>query len=279
MVDANPGDLLFWLSLGIKLLFTAGIVVFASVVVERSGPVIGALVVTLPVTVWPAYVFLSLDHDAEFIAASARSGLAANAASAVLMLVYLALAQTRGLITSLAVAVACWIAFAWFTLSVRWTVGTAVLLNVLVYVPALALSGRFRHVQVPRIVRQWYEIPLRTTFVCALIGAVLALSHWLGPAAVGMLAVYPISTTSTIIILHSRLGGRVSAAVIANGLWGLVGIGGGLFALSAATMPLGAPAALTLALAVPITWNLGVWVAMNRGQWVRDMVFRGGRLR
>ena len=48
----------FWLSLALKLLLTAGIVVTASVIVERAGPLIGALVVTLPVTVWPAYVFL-----------------------------------------------------------------------------------------------------------------------------------------------------------------------------------------------------------------------------
>ena len=65
---------MFWLSLGLKLVLTAGIVVSASVVVERAGPLIGALVVTLPVTVWPAYVFLSLDHDANYLAASAQSG-------------------------------------------------------------------------------------------------------------------------------------------------------------------------------------------------------------
>jgi len=63
----------------LKLVLTAGIVVSASVMVERVGPLIGALVVTLPVTVWPAYVFLSLDHDATYVAASAQSGLAVNA--------------------------------------------------------------------------------------------------------------------------------------------------------------------------------------------------------
>lgn len=274
MGGANPADLVSWLPLAQKLVLTAGIVVAASVVVERAGPLLGALVVTLPVTVWPAYVFLSLDHDAAYIAASARSGLAANAASAGLMLIYVVLAQRRGLIVSLSVAVSCWIAFAWLTLSVRWTVGAAVLLNLLVYIPALSLGRRFRDAQVPRTVRQWYELPLRTTLVCALVGSVLALSHWLGPDATGMLAVYPISTTCTIIILHSRIGGRVSAAVIANGLWGLVGIGGGLCALALAIVPLGAPVALALTLAVPIIWNLGVWLALHRGGAARGVAFR-----
>ena len=74
-------DFVFWLALAVKLVLTAGIVVTASFVTERAGPLIGALVVTLPVTVWPAYVFLSLDHDATFIAASVVGGLAMNAVS------------------------------------------------------------------------------------------------------------------------------------------------------------------------------------------------------
>ncbi len=243
---------------------TAGIVVFASVVVERAGPLIGALVVTLPVTVWPAYVFLSLDHDAGYIAASAQSGLAVNAVTAGFMLVYLLLAQTRGLIVSLLAAVVCWIGLAWLVRSVAWTTGGAALLNIAGYSACLWASRRFREVRVPHVARQWYELPLRTALVCALMGTVLGLSHWAGPVATGMLAVYPISTTCTMLILHTRVGGRASAAVIANGLWGMLGIGGGLFALSLATLPLGLVIALALALIVPVGWNLSVWAVRQR---------------
>jgi len=252
-------------SLTLKLTLTAGIVVTASVVVERVGPLIGALIVTLPVTAWPAYVFLSLDHDPAFIAASAQSGLAVNAASAVFMLVYLGLAQTRGLLLSLAAAMACWIVLASLLRSAPWGAAGAVLLNIAVYAGCLALSRPYREARVPRIARQWYELPLRTVLVCALMGAVLGVSYWAGPGATGMLAVYPISTTSAMLVLHTRLGGRASAAVIANGLWGMLGVGLGLFALSTATLSLGAPAALGLALAVPVTWNLLVWFARRRG--------------
>ena len=255
---------MFWLSLGLKLLLTAGIVVSASVVVERAGPLIGALVVTLPVTVWPAYVFLSLDHDANYLAASAQSGLAVNVANAVFMLVYLVLAQSRGLIVSLLTAVACWVGLAWLAQSLAWSLGGAVLANLVVYAVCLKLSRRFREFQVPRVARQWYELPLRTVLVCALMGSVLLLSNWAGPGATGMLSVYPISTSCTMLILHTRIGGRASAAVIANGLWGLLGIGFGLFALSVSILPLGVAAALALALAVPVSWNLSVWFARHR---------------
>jgi hypothetical protein len=54
---------------------TAAFVVSASVITERSGPVIGALVATLPISAGPAYLFLSLDHDAAFIAEGALASL------------------------------------------------------------------------------------------------------------------------------------------------------------------------------------------------------------
>ena len=104
--------LLAWLPLAIKLLATAAIVVGASVIAERAGALTGALVATLPVTIWPAYLFLSLDHDAAYLAQAALSGLAINAVTGLFLLVYAVLAQTRGLIVSLAVAAACWISLA-----------------------------------------------------------------------------------------------------------------------------------------------------------------------
>lgn len=240
--------------------------VTASLVVERAGPLIGALVVTLPVTVWPAYVFLSLDHDAAFLAGSAQSGLAINAVTAVFMLVYLMLAQKRGLLVSLCLAIGCWLGLAFLVQSVAWTLAGAALLNLALYAACIRLAKRFREAEVPRLGRQWYELPLRTVLVCALMGAVLVLSSWVGPAATGLLTVYPISTTCTMIILHPRIGGRATAAVIANGLWGLLGIGGGLFALCAAIEPLGTGAGLALALAVPISWNLSVWAMRRAGR-------------
>ena len=258
-------DLVFWLSLALKLLLTAGIVVTASIVVERAGPLIGALVVTLPVTVWPAFVFLSLDHDAAFLAQTALSGLAINAVTAVFMLVYLLLAQKRGLLLSLCAAITCWVVLALSIRSIAWTVVSAGLLNLVAYGACIRLGNRFREAQVPRLGRQWYELPLRTLLVCALMGAVLVLSTWAGPVATGILAVFPISTSCTMLILHPRIGGRATAAVIANGLWGLFGIGWGLFALYVTIEPLGTGVGLALTLAVPVCWNLSVWAARRRG--------------
>ena len=61
--------------LPVGMAITAAFVVTASVITERSGPVIGALVATLPISAGPSYVFLALDHDAAFIAEGALASI------------------------------------------------------------------------------------------------------------------------------------------------------------------------------------------------------------
>jgi len=52
--------------------------------------------------------------------------------------------------------------------------------------------------------------------------------------------------------------------VIANSVWSLFGISFGLAALNLAVVPLGAVLSLAAALAIPIVWNLTVWVVHRR---------------
>ncbi len=54
-----------------KMATSAGVVVIASLVVERSGPLLGALVATLPISMGPAYLFLGMEHGAGAPIASA----------------------------------------------------------------------------------------------------------------------------------------------------------------------------------------------------------------
>jgi hypothetical protein len=89
-----------------RIALTAALVVGASMATERAGPLLGALIITLPIGAGPSYFFLALDHPPEFIAASALGSLAVNAANGVFGLVYVAFAQRRGLVVSLASALA-----------------------------------------------------------------------------------------------------------------------------------------------------------------------------
>jgi hypothetical protein len=114
-------DLIFWFALGLKMAITAGFVVGAAMVTERAGPIIGALVATLPIAAGPAYMFLALDHDSAFIAQSALGSIAAHAATGVFSLIYVLLAQRRRMIISVAGAVSVWFAVALLLRSVEWT--------------------------------------------------------------------------------------------------------------------------------------------------------------
>src|SRR3981189_3025175 len=105
-------DLAFILTLALRMAVTAAFVVSASVITERSGPVIGALVATLPISAGPSYVFLALDHDAAFIAEGALASLPINAATIFLGLTYVVLAQRRGVLVSAGAAAAARVAFA-----------------------------------------------------------------------------------------------------------------------------------------------------------------------
>src|ERR1700716_3511691 len=162
-------DLAFILTLALRMAVTAAFVVSASVITERSGPVIGALVATLPVSAGPSYVFLALDHDAAFIAEGALASLPINAATIFLGLTYVVLAQRRGAVVSCLAAGAGWIAVASIIRSVQWTLTGGLIANAIAYAICVPLLRRYRHVKMPLITRRWYDIPLRASLVATLV--------------------------------------------------------------------------------------------------------------
>jgi hypothetical protein len=147
-------ELAFILTLGLRMAVTAAFVVSASMITERSGPVLGALVATLPVSAGPSYVFLALDHDAAFIAEGALASLPINAATIFLGLTYVVLAQRRSVIVSCGVAVAVWIAFAVLARTVHWSLAGGLLVNAVTFAVCLPLLRPFGHVKMPLIRRR-----------------------------------------------------------------------------------------------------------------------------
>src|SRR5215469_6003915 len=126
-------DLLFWLELAFKMAMTAAVVVFISIVVERSGPFIGGLIAALPTAAGAAYVILAIEHPPSFIAGSAVGSMAIGAAVAVFAAVYAALAQRHGVLLSLSLSLLVWFAAAALLRQVSWTPVGALALNAAVY--------------------------------------------------------------------------------------------------------------------------------------------------
>lgn len=252
-------EFLFWFALTIKMVVTALFVTLATVIAERLGPTTGALVATLPVSAGPVYVFLALDHDAAFISASAVASLALNAITAIYVTVYVLLAQRRTMWVSVSLAFAVWLAAALVLGSVQWSAWWAFILNLVVFTLCFFIVEPFAFVPMPPTTRPWYDFVVRSSMVALLVAAVVLLSFRIGPTGTGVLAVFPVIYTSIMVILHHRVGGPATAAVLANAIPGLAGFGAALLTLHLTAVSLGIVAALFLGLGVSVVWNAAVF--------------------
>ena len=253
-------DLSFILLLTLRMALAAALVVTASMITERTGPVIGALIATLPISAGPSYVFLALDHDATFIAEGALASFPINAATMAYCLAYVFLAQRQNALVSVGGSLLIWIAIAATERLFTWTLPAGFLVNAIAFGICIPTFRRFQHVaKMPLITPRWYDIPLRATMVAALVALVVSLSRWVGPFVSGTIALFPVVLSSVTFILHPRIGGPATAAVIANGGWGMMGFSLAFVVLHFAALQFGSAVALSLALATCIGWNLALW--------------------
>ncbi|WID96710.1 hypothetical protein QO058_29085 [Bosea vestrisii] len=255
-----------WLGLLLlKMAVAAAIVVSCSLLAERSGPLLAAMIATLPISAGPVLAFLALDHDAAFISASALGSMNSNLGNACLSLVYVLLAQRFGTVVSLGAGLVTWVAAIVVLRELALPFPAILALTIIIFP---ALHGIFRPYLAARPAkppgRLWYVLPLRATTVATLTGVVTTLSATVGPTWSGVLAAVPLVLSSLIAILQPRIGGPASAAVIANSALGLLGFGLGLATVHATAPTIGSWAALGLGLLVCIVWNLGLMALARR---------------
>ena len=240
---------------------SAAVVVAASRLVERAGPFLGAMIATLPISAGPAYVFLAAEQGPAFIAQSSLASLAVNAATAMFILVYVRLAR-RGMPVSLTAALLAWLAVAAIVTQISWGLLGAAAVNAVAFAGCLLLTRHGVLVPPSRLSapqRRW-DIPARAVGVMLVVAAVVVAARTLGPKVAGVAALFPVVLTSLAAVLHPRLGGAATAAVLVNAVPGMLGFTVGLAVLHVSAVPLGSAAALTLALGVCVSWNLALIV-------------------
>jgi len=250
-----PADIYFLFTLAVKMGIAAGFVIAATVIAERAGPFIGALIVTLPISTGPAYVFIALDHEAEFVARAALTSVLNNVPTVLYTVVFIFLAQRLGAFVSVGAGLAVWFVFTFLLNQTSWALLPAILLNVAVVAVFFLTVRRFREAPMPRLPLSASELLLRAVIVSVLIAAVVTLSFTIGPEKTGILASFPATFTSTMFILHRRVGGKAAAAVMAHSLAGLLGFGLCMAVLYLTAVPLGNLAALLLALLFSLSFN------------------------
>jgi hypothetical protein len=259
-------ELMFWFLFITKMAVTALFVSFATIVAEKLGATAGALVATLPVSAGPVYVLLAVDHGSAFISVSAVASLALNAATAIFVTVYVLFAQQRALWISVSLALAAWLASAMVLTPVRWTAWAASVLNVAVLASCAIIVEPFRRVRMTPTIQSWYAFAVRAGMVTLLVGAVAVLSFKISPAGSGVLAMFPVVSLSIMVIMHRRVGGPATAALLANAIYGLAGFGVALLTLHLIAVPLGSAIALIVALGVSVCWNATIYVTRRPRQ-------------
>ena len=257
----------FWLALLVRAAVSAAVVVTATVVAEASGPFWGGLIVSLPIGAGPAYVMLSMQHDAGFVAAAALGSFAINAASFV-FLAALALLATRmhwGL--ALAGSLVAWTIAVLLIRQAEWDVAGAIVLNVAAVLVSLWLTRSVGHAAAPPkrpLRRRWFELPLRAAMVGLTVGTVVTASRALGPALTGMATVFPVAFTSFALLVLPRVGGAMGAAIMVSAVRAMPGFGLALLTLHLAAVPLGTGPALLLALLPSLAWSLMLMLGRGR---------------
>jgi hypothetical protein len=253
---------MFLIGLALKMIMTAAIVVVASIVVERSGPFIGAMIAALPTAAGAVYIILAIEHPPAFVAASAIGTVAANAAVAVFAVVYAALAQRHGLIASLGCATAMWLLCAALLQTVDWQPLSALLLNAGVLAFTIPASRRFRGggPNRPPPAMRPSDLAWRAATVAVCVAIVTGASHNIGSFASGMFAVFPVAMTSFVMILHPRIGGAAAASVLAHVQAPLIGLPLGFLAVHYLAVPVGAWWSLAAGLSIVVAWNGLLWL-------------------
>ncbi len=251
----------FWTALLVKAVATALIVVLASVAAEAAGPFWGGLIISLPIAAGPAYVMLSLQHDAGFIADSALGSFTTNAATFVLLSVIARLAPRHRRFVVIGGGLSAWLLAVLAIHAVAWSLGGALLLNLVVIVLAHWLTrpaARAPAVASGALRRRWFELPVRAALVGLVVASVVTASRALGPAMTGMAAVFPVAFTSFAFLVLPRLGGAASAAVMAGAVRAMPGFALSLLMLHLCAAPLGAGWALLAMLGTSLLWSAGM---------------------
>lgn len=247
---------LFWYGLLLKMALTASIVVTASVVVERAGPFVGALIAALPTAAGAVYIILAIEHPPAFIAASAIGSMVINVAVGVFALTYALLAQRFGLTVSLGGAFLVWFAGAFLLRLVEWTPLTALLLNAVAFSLTVWAGSQFRTEGVTTKVKATArDIAWRATVVVLCVAIVTTASDRIGAFASGMFALFPVAMGSFFIILHPRLGGPAAASVAAHVQAPLLGLCLGFLAVHAFAESLGVWWSYAIGLSIGVAWS------------------------
>jgi len=246
----------------LKLTLAPLLVALATLVTRRWGPRVGGVVVGLPLSTGPIFLFLAIDRGLDFAETACVGILFGLVGLAGFALVYAGVSRRAGWAVSLALS-----AIAYFIVSAAvsgYVVSGVVPAGVAAYVALLLAASRIRRPESEAIrsVSPWWDIWFRMLATAGLTLAITAAAERLGPVFSGIVGTYPVVTTVVVTFTHHRFGREAALAMLRGSVLSWIAFVSSFFAIGLAINPYGLAASLGLgALAAVGTTILVLWVA------------------
>ena len=254
----------------LSFVITALWVTVATVVAERWGTKVGAVVTTLPSSAVVAFWFIGVEQGADFAARTAVVIPAEMGINVVFLGLFVALSR-RGLPVALAGALGCWTVLSALLyasdiddLLLSWLLFLASIAGVTAW---LRVSHRFAQQEGRSIAYTPGELAFRGLFAGLMISVSVVGAAVAGPVVAGILAIFPAIFTSTMVILFLRQGREFTGAVGTIMVVSSTNVVVFTTVVHLAFPELGVAPGTLAALAVSYAWSFGMYLAVMR--WVR----------
>jgi hypothetical protein len=244
----------------LKLTLAPLLVAAATLVARRWGPRVGGLIVGLPLTTGPIFLFLALDQGLGFAAGATVGILSGLVGLAAFALAYAAASRRTGWAGSLALAA---VAFFAASVSVGW-LGVGIVDAGLAAWAALALAAALIRRPSPGVARvppPWWDLPVRMLAAAALTLGITAAAGRLGPVLSGIVGTYPVVSTVVTTFTHAQLGRAAAAAMLRGSVLSWIAFASCFLAIGLALEAQGLAAAFALGvLAAVATTVMVLWI-------------------
>lgn len=257
------------LSVVLSFILTAVWVTIATVVTERMGTKVGAVVITLPSSAVVAFYFIAIEQGPEFAAQAAVVVPAEMGINVVFLGLFVAMSG-RGLPVALAASLGGWTVLSAFLyiadigdLWISWSVFLALIAGTTVW---LRSSYSFSQQPGKHIQYTVGELAFRGLFAGLMISLSVLGAAVGGPVVAGILSVFPAIFTSTMVILYLRRGREFTGAVGTIMVVSSTNVVVYTTVIHFAYPEVGLAWGTAVALAISYAWSLGMFLAVRR--WV-----------
>lgn len=189
----------------LKLTLAPLLVAAATLIARKWGAKVGGLLMGLPLTTGPIFLFLAIDHGPPFAAKASSGILFGLIGLAAFALAYAVSSSRFRWAGCLACAVAAFLAFA----VAAQGLGSNVLVAALAACASLLLATsliRKTRLGAANLAPPWWDLWVRLIAVAALTMATTAVAARLDPVLSGIVGTYPVAITVVATFTHAQLG-------------------------------------------------------------------------